>query len=167
MHTNTQFAVAVHSLTLMELFPNWGSESCLTSGAIAGSVQTNPVVIRRVMGLLRDHGLVQSQPGPGGGWKAARAASEINLRDVFRTVQEESLFAMPRHDPSAECPVGFWLPSILVSCFSEAEAALLDRLAAVSIADVAASVRSECSCAWPPEVQSGGANGLPFAAAAT
>lgn len=163
MQTNTQFAVAIHALTLIELFPAWGKEHSLTSGAIAESVQTNPVVIRRVMGLLRDHGLVQSQPGPRGGWKLSRPSADINLRDLFQAVQEESLFAMPRQEPSAECPVGVWLPSVLVSCFGEAESALLDRLAQVSIADVVASVKLECSCSWQPGIVSEGITGLPAA----
>jgi Rrf2 family protein len=154
MQTNTQFAVAIHALTLIELFPAWGKEHLLSSGAIAESVRTNPVVIRRVMGLLRDAGLARSQPGPGGGWKLSRPADEINLRDIFRAVQEESLFAMPRQEPSAECPVGAWLPSVLVACFKDAEAALVDRLAEVSIADVVASVKAEFSCVWEPGLES-------------
>ncbi len=154
MHTNTQFAVAIHSLALIELFPGWDAPNCLSSAVIAESVNTNPVVIRRVMGALRDHGLVQSQSGPGGGWTLSRPGDQINLRDVFRAVQEESIFAMPRQEPSEQCPVGGYLPSVLVRCFSEAEAALLDRLALVSIADVVESVRAGCSCRWEPGISS-------------
>ena len=154
MQINTQFAVAIHALALMELFPGWNRSRTLSSTVIAESVNTNPVVIRRVMGALRDHGLVTSQSGPGGGWKLSRPGDQINLRDVFRAVQEESIFAMPRQEPSAECPMGVWLPSVLVSCFSEAESALLDRLALVSVADVVESVRAECSCSWEPGMQS-------------
>ena len=160
MQTNTQFAVAIHALTLIELFPAWGKGHLLSSGAIAESVRTNPVVIRRVMGLLRDQGLVQSQPGPGGGWKLSRPSDEINLRDIFRAVQEESIFAMPRQEPSAECPVGAWLPSVLVSCFKEAETALIDRLAEVSIADVVESVKAEFSCVWEPGLESEASVGM-------
>ncbi len=83
----------------------------------------------------------------------SRPSDQVNLRDIFRAVQEESIFSMPRQEPSAECPVGLWLPSVLVSCFSEAESALLDRLALVSIADVVESVKAECSCNWEPGMQ--------------
>lgn len=154
MQTNTKFAVAIHSLVVIELFPAWNAGNCLTSGAIAESVQTNPVVIRRVMGALRDKGLVQSQPGPGGGWKLSRPGDQINLRQIFEAVQDESIFALPRHELNAECPVGQWLPSVLVSCFAEAETALLERLAGVSIADVVESVKLECSCTWEPGISS-------------
>ncbi len=153
MQINSQFAVAVHALTLIEIFPGWNGLHILSSSTIAQSVNTNPVVIRRVMGALRDAGLVSSQSGPGGGWTLSRPSDQLNLRDIFRAVQEESIFSMPRHEPSAECPVGVWLPSVLVSCFSEAESALLDRLALVSIADVVESVKAECSCSWEPGMQ--------------
>ena len=152
MQTNTKFAVAIHSLALIELFPAMTGGKRLTSNAIAESAKTNPVVIRRVMGELREHGLVQSQPGPGGGWSLTRPSDEINLRDVFQAVQEESIFSMPRHDWSEECPVGAWLPSVLVTCFESAEIAMMDRLAEVSIAAVVESVRSECACNWEPGV---------------
>jgi len=154
MQTNTKFAVAIHSLVLMEVFPAWNNGNCLSSGAIAESVRTNPVVIRRVMGALRERGLVRSQSGPGGGWKLSRPSEEINLREIFEAVQDDSIFALPRHELSPECPVGAWLPSVLVSCFAEAEQAMLERLATVSIADVVESVKAEFSCRWEPEVSS-------------
>ncbi len=154
MQTNTKFAVAIHALALIELFPAMNGGNCLTSGTIGESAQTNPVVIRRVMGALRAQGLVQSQPGPGGGWSLTRPSDQINLREVFQAIQEESIFSLPRHELNAECPVGSWLPSVLVSCFKEAEFALMDRLANVSIADVVESVKAECSCSWEREILS-------------
>ena len=154
MQTNTKFAVAIHALALIELFPAREGGNCLTSGAIAESVQTNPVVIRRVMGALRDRGLVQSQSGPGGGWQQSRPSDRINLREIFEAVQEASIFALPRRELRAECPVGNCLPSVLVSCFKEAEIAMLERLAEVTIADVIESVKKEFSCSWEPGISS-------------
>jgi DNA-binding IscR family transcriptional regulator len=45
MSTSSRFAVAVHVLTLMA----WADEEPLKSEQVAESVNTNPVVIRRML----------------------------------------------------------------------------------------------------------------------
>jgi DNA-binding IscR family transcriptional regulator len=60
---NSKLTVGVHILALLAMM----GETQLTSEQIAGSVNTNPVVIRRLLGLLRTAGYVESTSGPGGG----------------------------------------------------------------------------------------------------
>ncbi len=72
---NSRLSVAVHILALLAL--NKGQP--LTSDYIARSVNTNPVVIRRLLGRLRRIGLVRSQGGIGGGWDLVRGADLISL----------------------------------------------------------------------------------------
>lgn len=55
---SSRFTVAIHILALIEM-----SEGSITSAYIAGSVNTNPVVIRRIMSLLSKAGLIESRPG--------------------------------------------------------------------------------------------------------
>src|SRR5437667_14393 len=96
---SSRFAVAIHVLTLLA-----SRDGPLTSEYIAGSVNTNAVVIRRLMKALRGAKLVVSQGGPGGGWRLARAPEAMSLRDVYRAVEDPPLFR--QHDPSSLCPIG-------------------------------------------------------------
>lgn len=99
--TNTQFAVAIHVLTL--LAGHVGRP--LSSETMAESVGSNPVYLRRVLGRLREAGLVGSRPGPKGGWHLERAAADVTLGDAWRAVQDgASIFGLHAVQPG--CPVG-------------------------------------------------------------
>jgi len=43
-----------------------------TSTEIGDHLDLNPVVIRRLLGVLRSEGIVESRSGPKGGWAVAR-----------------------------------------------------------------------------------------------
>ena len=144
MNTNSRFAVAVHTLGFVGFA---AGRHPVTSEDIAVSVNTNPVVIRRVLGLLREAGLVTSQPGPGGGWRLNRRPDAITLRDAYRAVEPDPLFALPQRPPSAACDVGRNVQLVLDHYFKDAEAAMEESLANVTLADVMADVaRSFGAC---------------------
>lgn len=143
MHANSRFAVAVHVLALVRVARGDTLGVSVTSEQMAESVNTNPVVIRRILGALRDAGLVASQPGPGGGWRLLRRPDDISLRDVYRAIEAAPLFALPRRAPNADCAIGKRLPAVLEDCFRDAEAALAERLDRVTLADVIASALAE------------------------
>lgn len=139
--TSSRFAVATHILTLLALN---GAEP-LTSEAIAESVNTNPVVIRRTMAGLREAHLVVSQPGAGGGWRLVGAPETIALSAVFHAVESEEVLALPPKSPNAACPVGRTICQTLGGVFHDAEAAMIERLACVTIADVLRDAMSPTS----------------------
>jgi Rrf2 family protein len=62
-------------------------EAQQTSEEIARKLNTNPVVIRRVLSLLRQAGLVTSHKGPSGGSKLAKSGKAIRLGDIYRAVE--------------------------------------------------------------------------------
>ncbi len=84
MAGSSRFAVAVHALSLLAHHGR-----ALDSPFIAGSVNTNPTVVRRVLGKLARAGLVSTQEGAGGDTTLARAAARITLADVYRAVEGE------------------------------------------------------------------------------
>ena len=130
---NSRFAVAVHILTLLE---QSGGEPA-TSEYIAGSVNTNPSLVRRLLGTLAKAGLTTSRMGTGGGALLARPADSITLRDVFRAVEEEGeLFGMHRERPNPACPVGRNIQTVLEDRFNDAMRALEARLDRTTIADL-------------------------------
>jgi Rrf2 family protein len=137
MTTNLRFPVALHILTLLAA----SNSGLLTSDAIASSVDTNPVVIRRVMASLRENGLVESRPGSNGGWRLLKPARAITLRMVLDSVQEEELLSMHAH-PNPDCPVGSHIRDSLRGRFARAEKALYQSLSSQTIADILKDVRA-------------------------
>ena len=133
---NSRFTVAVHLLALMSAGRERCAGAALTSEIAAESVNTNPVVVRRILGLLRNAGLVSSHPGPTGGWLLMQEPQEITLRDVYRAVEEEALFSMHHRPPSSHCAVGRNIQDTLETYFGEAECAMQAKLAERTIADV-------------------------------
>jgi len=110
----------------------------LTSDAAAIMLGTNPVVIRRTMAGLRDAGYVRSVKGHGGGWSLTASLDDITMLDVHRALGENRIFALGPADPDPACLVEQAVNSSLESAMREAEALLLERLADVSLADIAA-----------------------------
>jgi Rrf2 family protein len=139
MRASSRFTVAIHILTL--LAHGAGAGAVMTSEYIAGSVNTNPVVIRRLLALLRRAKLVRSQSGPGGGWQLVVPARGITLRDVFRAVEPESLFPLHASTPNPRCPVGRAIQAALEAPYDEARLAVERNLAQTSIADLLQQVR--------------------------
>jgi Rrf2 family protein len=137
--SSSRFAVAIHVLTLLTQNP----DEPATSEYIASSVNTNPVVIRRALGGLRRAGLVRSQGGAGGGWRLARDAEAITLRDVYHAVEEEDEAVFPLHHrpPNPNCPVGRNIQRALAVHFAAATHAMEDELARRTVADVLREVR--------------------------
>ena len=135
MSRNVRFAVAVHILVMLAL-----ESEPRTSAVIADSVHTNPVVIRRILGLLRRAGLVDGRMGAGGGFRLARPARAIRLDEVFRAVEADGA-APPAHRPNPRCPVAGRVTRVLDDVGRHAERAFLATLAGRSLADVTRQVR--------------------------
>lgn len=136
MKSSSRFAVAVHILTLAMLARSEAEGGLVTSARMADSVNSNPVVVRRILGALRNAGLVTSQPGPHGGWRLARSPEQMTLLDVYRALEDEPIFALHHNPPSPSCLVGRHMPSVLATVFRDAEAAMAAKLAAVTVAEV-------------------------------
>jgi Rrf2 family protein len=136
---NSQFAIGTHILTLLAQTP----DGPLTSEYIARSVNTNPVFIRRILGLLNKAGLVNSQPGVGGGWRLRRVPETITLLDIYRAVDEGHLLSLHHRSPNPDCLVGRNIQGSLEVIFEQAERALEQVLATRTIAHVLQSVRQD------------------------
>ena len=139
MAANCRFAFAVHILSVLALKENEG----VTSDALAGSVNTNPVVIRRIVSALQQAGLVATAKGARGGVKLALSPANISLGAVHRAMGSSGSFAGHRHEPNQRCPVGRNIVVVLDEVFATAQAALDDALSRRSIADVVASIALE------------------------
>lgn len=109
-----------------------------TSEQLALAMQTNAVVIRRILGGLRARGLVHSEKGHGGGWTIARDLSAISLRDIYEAIGTPRLMAMGHRTEAPGCLVEQAVNAALDTSFAEAEALLLARFEQVTLAALAA-----------------------------
>lgn len=110
----------------------------LTSEQLAKAMQTNPVVIRRILGGLRDKGFVHSEKGHGGGWTIARDLAEITMRNIYDAIGRPNLMAMGNRTEAPGCLVEQAVNTALDGSFRAAEALLLDRFGQVTLAALAA-----------------------------
>jgi Rrf2 family protein len=131
MVTSSRFTVAVHILALLAM-----EKRSLSSTHIAGSVNTNPVVIRRILGTLSQAGLVTTQLGSEGGATLTRKPEEISLLEVYRATEQTDLFAFHSNQPSQFCPCGSNIQPVMKTVFERVENAMETILAETTIAQV-------------------------------
>jgi Rrf2 family protein len=132
MASNSQFAVAVHILAMLA----GNSDENVKSECIAGSVNTNAVVIRRLLCDLQHAKLVVSQKGATGGTKLAKKAGEISLDEVYAAVSPGEVFSLHRQKPNQGCPVGKNIESVLCHLQKDIDGVIEAKLAAFTLADV-------------------------------
>ena len=103
MKISSRFTVAVHILALLKI----EKEYTLTSSQIAESVNTNPVVIRRLMGKLKDAGFIEVSRG-NSGVRLLKSLDEITLFDVYKAVEvvEQGHLFQIHEDTNINCTVG-------------------------------------------------------------
>lgn len=141
---STRFAVAIHILLLLAA----ARRGCvvlrpLTSQAIASSVNTNPVVVRRITGQLARAGLVRVRRGPGGA-ELTRGAELITLADVWAAVTPRAGSLLPVHaGPNQACHIGREVHAVLGRSFASAERAMLDALAGTTLAGLLTTLPEE------------------------
>jgi Rrf2 family protein len=128
MAVNTRFATGVHTLVLLAAEP----DTLQTSNDIAAKLNTNAVVIRRVLASLQKAELVSSQKGPSGGSRLSRPAKSITLRDIYRAVENGAVF----HAPSLSGSAALRVASTLDKVFSESQRALEQELDKTTLAQL-------------------------------
>jgi DNA-binding IscR family transcriptional regulator len=114
----------------------------MTSEVLAKALDTNAVVIRRVMAGLRDQGYVRSEKGHGGGWTLACDLARVTLLDIYSALGEPALLAIGNRTESPGCLVEASVNAVLDRSFRDAQEVLLARLGEVTLADLNADVRA-------------------------
>jgi Rrf2 family protein len=135
---NSDFTLAIHSLTYLALQP----DRMATSDAISESACVHPVRIRKVLSLLKKHGFIKSKEGPGGGFIFTLDPNEINLWDIYKLTSEGAL--QPKcPDSNENCIVGANMHRVLFSIFLGAEEHLGQYLKNYTIKEVVDLVNQE------------------------
>lgn len=117
-------------------------EKPVTSERLAVVMQTNPVVVRRVMAGLRDLGIVASGKGHGGGWTLSCDLDSVTLHDVYLALGAPGIFAMGHRSEAPECLVEQAVNAALGTAFEDAERLLLSRLGDVTLGQINVDFRA-------------------------
>ena len=141
MQITSKFTVAVHILTCIDVF---GRQMRVTSDVLSGSTGVNAVIVRNVLGQLRNAGIVETRQGSGGA-HLAKALDEITLYDIYKAVDcidDEGLFHF-HENPNVDCPVGRNIHKAMDGRLKAAQAALEKELKSTTLAQVVADTRKE------------------------
>ncbi|HEX9391961.1 MAG TPA: Rrf2 family transcriptional regulator [Usitatibacteraceae bacterium] len=136
MNTSHRFAVGVHIMALLAT-----QEGPVPSSMIAGSVNTNPAMIRRILGMLGKAGLTRATMGSTGGAELARSPAKISLLEIYRAVDEPGILALHSNAPNPACPVGRGITAVLERVIDKAENAMEGVIASITVQDVLQDLR--------------------------
>jgi len=117
----------------------------ITSEQMALYMDTNPVVVRRTMSGLREAGIVRSEKGHGGGWTITRPLSAITMGEVYRALGSTGLIAIGNRNDNPQCLIEKAVNETLGASLREAEALIVARMDAVTLADIADQFRERMS----------------------
>lgn len=134
MQITSRFTIAVQVFVCISEFEE---QFKITSEFLASSVNSNPVVIRRILQQLKAAGLVEVKRGSGGA-SIAKQPEEITLLDIFNAVEcldEGQLFHF-HENPSAQCPVGRNIHNALDNRLKNIQAVMEEQLRSMTIADI-------------------------------
>lgn len=140
MAGNSRFSIAVHVLTMLA---RTGCDGRVKSEYIARSVNTNPVVIRRLFCSLQEADLVVSQVGASGGTCLTRQPENILLSEIYRAVAHGDIFSPHPKPPNQDCPVGRNIEAILCGLQKEIDKSIEEKLAQYTLRDVIGMVEGE------------------------
>lgn len=132
MAANSRFAVATHILAALAL--KKGEK--VSSSYLGESVNTNPVVIRRILLDLQKAGLTVSHSGKNGGTELVASPKDVSLKRIYEAVDQGSVFAYNPAPPNKKCPLSCRMKQVLEPVFQSVEAALEKDLAEVTLEDL-------------------------------
>ncbi len=121
---NTRFATAIHIMTLLAESP----QEWLTSEWMAGSININPVIVRKELSVLREVGLIISRQGKEGGSRLAKKPSDIRISEIYLAVKNTEVLGKRNNNPNPACPVGKEINEHLDTLFSETDQLVLNFL---------------------------------------
>ena len=121
---NTRFATVIHILTILAKSP----DQWLSSDWIAGSIQINPVIVRKELSALQNQGWVSSRKGKEGGYMLFVSNDEINLADIYKMVKTSDVLGKKNLNPNPGCPVGKDINRKLEDLFTEIDETVFTAL---------------------------------------
>ena len=134
MQISSRFTIGLHILTAIDMFQK---DYKVTSDFLAGSIRTNPVVVRKILSQLKKAGLIHSSQGVAG-ITMAKPLEEISFYDVYSAiepVEDGDLFRF-HDDPNPDCPVGRNIHELLDGKLREIQSAMEEKMRAMTLKEI-------------------------------
>lgn len=141
MQITSKFTIAVHIITVIEFF---SERETVTSNFLAGSVGANPVIVRNVMGKLKEAGIIGISQGKSG-ITLAKSLDKITFYDVYKAVDcvdDKGLFHF-HENPNIKCPVGKNIHKAMDDKLQRVQHAMEEELRKITVADVAHDLKKK------------------------
>lgn len=140
MQISTKFTIAIHVLAAVDFF---GKDRKVTSGFLAASIGSNPVIIRNIMSDLQNAGIITTKRGPGG-IEIVKPLDRITFYDVYEAVEKNKDHLFNFHDnPNPTCPVGRNIHDALDGRLADAQKNFENDLKRYNMADVLKDIRED------------------------
>jgi DNA-binding IscR family transcriptional regulator len=112
-----------------------GREKAASSEDLAVMLDTNPVLVRRMMAGLREAGYVSSTGGRNGGWTLVADPAEITVLDVYQALEEPVLFAIGTTVDHPGCRIEGAITGALDLALASAAGKLLRQFGDMKLSD--------------------------------
>ena len=141
MQITSKFTIAVHIITAIDYFKD---STQVTSSFLAGSIGANPVIVRNVMGNLKQAGIIDISQGKSG-IALAKELDEITFYDIYKAVDnvnKEGLFHF-HENPNPDCPVGRNIHKAIEGKLMDVQQAMEEKMKKITLAEVVDDTRRE------------------------
>ena len=140
MQISTKFTIAIHVLAAVDFF---GKDRKVTSGFLAASIGSNPVIIRNIMSDLQNAGIIATKRGPGG-IEIVKPLDQITFYDVYEAVEKNKDHLFNFHDnPNPACPVGRNIHDALDGRLADAQKNFENDLKRYNMVEVLKDIRED------------------------
>jgi Rrf2 family protein len=125
---NQQFTFAVHIMTALAF-----RGELMDSQTLAASVNTNPVVVRRLLMALRRARLIETYAGKRGGAKLLKKPAEISLVEIYDAVERRPVIAVNERKALRHCDVSCHMKEIMSDVAESTEEAVRAHLRRITL----------------------------------
>ncbi|TGV00366.1 Rrf2 family transcriptional regulator [Flavivirga rizhaonensis] len=126
----TKFSIILHIITLLALY----KDEWLNSTLIAGSLNINPVLVRKELAILKSSGLIESKEGKNGGVKLLKDAKKIQLSEIFEIAKgSDHVLSSLKNVPNPNCRIGKQINKNLGIVLGEIDNAIIEKLSKQSL----------------------------------
>ena len=141
MQISSKFTIGVHLLAVIDYL---GENEKVTSSVLAGSIGVNPVIVRNVMGNLKEAGLISISQGKSR-ISLTKTPDQITFYDVYKavdSVNEDGLFHF-HENPNPECPIGRNIHKAMDSKLERVQMCMEEEMRKITLADVMTDIQRE------------------------
>jgi Rrf2 family protein len=135
---NTQFSIAVHVMAAIA-----HHDGVFSSEILAGSVNANPIFVKRILVKLSKAKLVNTTVGKSGGYGLARSPKNISLLDIYSAVNPPDAFAIHAYPKNKVCIVSSNIKEIMSDVLVDTQEAVRNELRKTTLADVVSKIRAK------------------------